>query len=78
LFQKFYRKDDVESYNQCIVPLRLRREILKNMHNSVISGHLRKKKTKEKLSQRYYWYEIREDVKYVGQINLLTSPAKHH
>ena len=32
------------------------------MHDSVISGHLGKKKTKEKLSQRYYWYEMREDI----------------
>jgi hypothetical protein len=52
LFKKFHRKDGVESYNQFIVPFRLRKEILKNMHDSVISGHLGKKKTKEKLSQR--------------------------
>ncbi|CAC5410262.1 unnamed protein product [Mytilus coruscus] len=32
------------------------------MHNSLLSGHLGKKKTKAKLSQRYYWYEIREDI----------------
>jgi hypothetical protein len=45
LFKKFHRKDGVESYNQFIVPLRLRKEILKNMHDSVISGHLGKKTT---------------------------------
>jgi hypothetical protein len=27
-----------------------------------MSGHLGKKKTKGKLSQRYYWYEMREDL----------------
>jgi hypothetical protein len=32
------------------------------MHDSVISGHIGKKKTKEKLSHRYYWYEMREDI----------------
>jgi hypothetical protein len=32
------------------------------MHDSVISGHFGKTKTKEKLSQRYYWYEMREDI----------------
>ncbi|CAC5410573.1 unnamed protein product [Mytilus coruscus] len=32
------------------------------MHNSLLSGHLGKKKTKAKLSQRYYWYEMREDI----------------
>jgi hypothetical protein len=33
LFKKFHRKDGVESYNQFIVPFRLRKEILKNMHD---------------------------------------------
>ena len=32
------------------------------MHNSLLSGHLGKKKTKEKLIQRFYWFEVREDV----------------
>ena len=62
LLKQFHRKDGVESYNQFIVRLRLRKEILKNMHDSVISGHIGKKKTKEKLSHRYYWYEMREDI----------------
>jgi hypothetical protein len=31
-------------------------------HNSVLSGHLDKKKTKEKLSQRFFWFEMREDI----------------
>jgi hypothetical protein len=34
----------VESYNQFIVPFQLSKEILKNMHDSVISGHLGKRK----------------------------------
>ena len=32
------------------------------MHNSVLSGHLGKKKTKDKLSQRFFWFEMREDI----------------
>jgi hypothetical protein len=32
--------------------------------NSVMSGHLGKKKTKGKLSQRYYWYEMRENLSF--------------
>ena len=32
------------------------------MHNSVISGHLGQKKTLEKLLQRFYWFNVREDV----------------
>ena len=29
-----------------------------------MSGHLGKKKTKGKLSQRYYWYEMRENLSF--------------
>ena len=32
------------------------------MHNSIISGHLGRKKTLEKLLQRFFWYGVREDV----------------
>ena len=44
LLKKFHRKDGVESYNQFIVPFQLSKEILKNMHDSVISEHLGKRK----------------------------------
>jgi hypothetical protein len=41
-------------------PQKLKNEILHQMHNSVLSGHLGKKKTKEKLSQRFFWFEMRK------------------
>ena len=49
---------------QFIVPKTLRPEILQQMHNSVLSGHLglKKKKTLEKLLQRFYWFNVRDDV----------------
>jgi hypothetical protein len=53
LFKKFHRKDGSEIYTQLLVPFEIKNEVLKNMHNSVMSGHLGKKKTKGKLSQRY-------------------------
>jgi hypothetical protein len=37
---------------QFLTPQKLKNEILHQMHNSVLSGHLGKKKTKEQLSQR--------------------------
>ncbi|CAG2200977.1 unnamed protein product [Mytilus edulis] len=40
----------------------MKKEVLNNMHNSILSGHLGKNKTKEKLAQRYYWYEMKEDI----------------
>ena len=62
LIKKFCRKDGIEDYTQFIVPFKLRNEVLHNLHDSVLSGHLGKKKTKGKLSQKYYWYEMREDL----------------
>ena len=62
LFKKFYKKDGTENFSQFLVPFTLRKEVLTNLHNSVLSGHLGKKKTKGKLVQKYYWYEMREDI----------------
>ena len=32
------------------------------MDNSVLSGHLGKKKKKEIFSQRFFWFEMKEDI----------------
>ena len=32
------------------------------MHNSLLSGHLGQKKTREKVLQGYYWHGVRENV----------------
>ncbi len=32
------------------------------MHNTLLSGHLGKKKTVAKILQRFYWYELRDDL----------------
>ena len=62
LYRRFYRQDGTGSHLQFIVPKSIRPEILQQMHNSVISGHLGQKKTLEKLLQRFYWFNVREDV----------------
>ena len=46
LFKKFHRKDGIEDYAKLLVPFEIKNEVLKSMHNSVMSGHLGKKKTK--------------------------------
>lgn len=35
---------------------------LGQVHNSLIAGHLGRKKTLGKLLQRFYWFNVREDV----------------
>ena len=62
LFRKFVRKDCTGSHFQFIVPKSLRDFVLKQMHDALLSGHLGRKKTKEKVLQRFYWFNVRQDV----------------
>ena len=62
LFKRFVKKDGPGEYLQLIVPQSMKSEILFQMHDSVISGHLGCKKTKAKILQKFYWYGLREDV----------------
>ena len=58
----FEKKDGSGVFRQLVTPGCLRKDVLFQMHNSILSGHLGRKKTKEKLLQWYYWYQAREDV----------------
>ncbi|CAG2256003.1 unnamed protein product [Mytilus edulis] len=62
LFKEFSKRDETADQIQFLTPQKLKPEILAQMHNSITSGHLGRKKTKAKLSQRFYWYEMREDI----------------
>ena len=62
LFRKFVRKDATGFHWQFLVPRSLRDHVLKQMHNSLLSGHLGRKKTKGKILQRFYWFGVRDDV----------------
>lgn len=45
-----------------MVPDSMKSEVLRLTHNSLLGGHLGQKKTKRKVQQRFYWFEMREDV----------------
>ena len=62
LHRKFFRKDGTGAHLQILVPKELRNEVMKQMHDALLSGHLGRKKTREKTLQRFYWYGVREDV----------------
>ena len=62
LYRRFYRQDGTGSHLQFKVPKPLRPEILQQMHNSVLSGHLGWKKALEKLLQRFDWFNVRDAV----------------
>ncbi len=59
LCRKFDKQNGTGSFSQMIVPRSLRNDVLHQMHNSLLSGHLGQKKTKEKILQKYYWFKIR-------------------
>ena len=63
LCRKFLKKNGIDSYIQVIAPMEWHKDIVKQMHDSPMSGHLGVKKTKEKLLQRYYWFKLKQDVK---------------
>ena len=62
LCKKTFQKDGTNEYLQCILPESMRREVLHQMHDGLLAGHLGKKKTKMKILQRFYWWAVREDV----------------
>ncbi len=61
LFKHFHKCND-HHYLQFIVPSAMRKDVLYQMHNSILSAHLGKTKTTEKILQRYYWFECRIDI----------------
>ena len=62
LFKKFIKQDGSGEYLQFITPSSMKKEVLYQMHDSLLSGHLGCKKTKAKVLQRFYWYSLKEDI----------------
>lgn len=63
LYKYFQKHDSSDWYQQLIVPRSLRTEVLKLSHDGLMGGHLGTKKTKAKVNQAFYWYNMREDIK---------------
>ncbi|CAG2242289.1 unnamed protein product [Mytilus edulis] len=63
-----YRK--WESYNgkhydlHIVLPANFKRFVLNQVHNTVTGGDLGVRKTLSKIKQRYFWYKMRQDVKF--------------
>ena len=62
LHRKFHRKDGTGSHDQFVAPKSMHDEILRHMHDSVLSGHLGRNKSQEKTLQRFYWFNLRKSV----------------
>ena len=63
LCRKFEHFDGTKAYLQEFIPTSLVPEIFTSLHNSATAGNLGTYKTIEKIRQRYYWPEFKEDVK---------------
>ena len=48
---------------QLLVPKVLRKEVLKNCHDSLYGGHSGVNKTVEKVRKKFYWYRYKEDIR---------------
>ena len=62
LYKKFLKTDGIGDHMQLLVPSALKRDVLCQMHDSLVSGHLGCKKTNQKILQKFYWYSLKEDV----------------
>ena len=62
LFRCIKNKINGDNVNQLVLPMSIRTEVLKQMHDSLLGGHLGQKKTSAKVKQRFYWFEQHEDV----------------
>ncbi|MCW4336191.1 MAG: RNase H-like domain-containing protein [Candidatus Thiodiazotropha endolucinida] len=77
LFKKFAKQDGSGEYLQFIVPSSMKKEILYQMHDSMVSGHLGCKKTKAKVLQRFYWYALKEDINlYIQRCDICAADKK--
>ena len=59
--RRFVRRDATGDHLQFVVPRSMHSEILQQVHNSLLGGHLGQKKTREKVLQRFYWSGVCED-----------------
>ena len=62
LCKQFAKKDGTGQYLQFIVPSAMKKEVLYQMQDLLMSGHMGCKKTKEKTLQRFFWYALKENV----------------
>ena len=62
LYKQFLKRDGTGDFLQFLAPKCLRAEIMQQLHNSLQGGHLGQKKTRERILQRYFWFEMKIDI----------------
>ena len=62
VYREFHKKDGTGQFLQFLVPQLLRRDIMFQMHDSLQGGQLGQKKTRNRIQQRYFWFEMKVDI----------------
>ena len=69
-----YKNVEGEYRPRLIVPRELRNEVLQQMHDNILSGHLGVKRTYLKTYQHCYWYQLKETVKdYIARCSICSK-----
>ena len=63
LLQLYTQPRENQGWTQLVVPEKFCRDILKEIHEGVIGGHLGQEKTVSKLKERFYWPGHHNDVR---------------
>ena len=61
LYRQFEHRDGSGSHIQVITPESLRKEVPQLSHGNRLSGHLGMRRTRERVIQNFYWFEVRSD-----------------
>jgi hypothetical protein len=57
------KEDEVITYYRLVVPLALRQQYMRELHESVFAGHLGRQRTIIKVTERYWWPNMIKEIK---------------
>ena len=77
LYRKKVRADSEEFTYQIVLPRLLRRKCFFLLPNTMSAGHLGVQKTLGKIKQRFYWYQLSNDIKHWCRVCDICSLRKH-
>ena len=63
LYRQYEQRDGSRVVPQLVVPMSRREEVLRDMHEGVMGGHLGEDKTLARVKERYYWPGHYNDVR---------------
>ncbi|XP_053714119.1 uncharacterized protein LOC128755017 [Synchiropus splendidus] len=62
ILRKFYHPDGDRFYSQILLPREYRNAVLEQVHDGPVGGHFGVERTLARLKNRYFWYNMKEDV----------------